>query len=176
MPPDAGRSLSRLGERLPAPPKTLRPDVRWGCKGGGTRQLSRGQGRGHGFCGAAAAAIVPGGSASVTTSRTLGVTDQDLRQSEAWLGNRRHLAGMIRAVVAARRRRPIVAVVAGGSTLLGHGVALEGAWYNERLLEGLIPVVVGGGCMWLWRWYGVSRYSYPLYYKRLKCRWRCRRR
>ncbi len=38
--------------------------------------------------------------ASVTAGRTPGVTDQDLRRSEAWLGNRRRLAGVIRAVVA----------------------------------------------------------------------------
>ncbi len=38
--------------------------------------------------------------ASVTTGRTPGVTDHNLRWSEAWLGNRRHLPGVIRAVVA----------------------------------------------------------------------------
>jgi hypothetical protein len=38
--------------------------------------------------------------ASVATGRAPGVTDQNLHRSEAWLGNIRHLAGMIRAVVA----------------------------------------------------------------------------
>ncbi len=38
--------------------------------------------------------------ASVTASRTPGVTDQDLCQSEAWLGKCRHLAGVIGAVIA----------------------------------------------------------------------------
>jgi hypothetical protein len=38
--------------------------------------------------------------ASITAGRTPGVTDQDLRRSETWLGKRRQLAGMIRAVVA----------------------------------------------------------------------------
>jgi hypothetical protein len=38
--------------------------------------------------------------ASVTAGRMPGVTDQNLRRSEAWLGNRQCLAGMIRAVVA----------------------------------------------------------------------------
>jgi hypothetical protein len=92
--------LPRLGARSPAPPGTLRPDVRWVRQGGGTGQLIRGRGRGRGFRGAAAAAILPGGSASVTAGRTPGVTDQDLRRSEAWLGNRRRLAGVIRAAVA----------------------------------------------------------------------------
>ncbi len=106
MPPDAGRSLPRPGARPPAPPGTLRPNVRWGRKGGGTGQLSRGRGQGQGqgwgrgFRCAAAATIVPGGSASVTAGRTPEVTDQDLRRSEAWLGNRRRLAGVIRAAVA----------------------------------------------------------------------------
>jgi hypothetical protein len=38
--------------------------------------------------------------ASVTAGRTPGFTDQDLRRLEAWLGNHRRLAGVIRAVVA----------------------------------------------------------------------------
>jgi hypothetical protein len=33
--------------------------------------------------------------ASVTTGRTTGVTDQNMRRSEAWLCNRRRLAGVI---------------------------------------------------------------------------------
>ncbi len=37
-----------------------------------------------------------------------------------------------------RRRRPIIAVVAGGSILLGHSVAPEGTWYNNHLLEGSV--------------------------------------
>ncbi len=45
----------------------------------------------------------------------------------------------------ARRRRPIVAVVARGGILLGHGVAPGGAWYNDHL-KGSVAVVVGGGC------------------------------
>ncbi len=38
--------------------------------------------------------------ASVTAGRTPGVTDQDLRRSEAWLDKRRRLTGVIRTVVA----------------------------------------------------------------------------
>ncbi len=59
--PVRGRRRPHLGVRLPAPPRTWRPTVRWGCQGGGGGQRSWGQGRGHGFRGAAAAAIVPGG-------------------------------------------------------------------------------------------------------------------
>ncbi len=56
-----------------------------------------GAGAGARVCGVAAANIVPG---SVTAGRTPGVTDQDLRRSEAWLIKCRRLAGVIRAVVA----------------------------------------------------------------------------
>jgi hypothetical protein len=38
-------------------------------------------------------------NASVTAGQTPGVMDQDLRRLEAWLGNRRRLAGAIKAVV-----------------------------------------------------------------------------
>jgi hypothetical protein len=38
--------------------------------------------------------------ASIIAGQTPGVTDQDLWRLEAWLGNRRHLAGLIRAVIA----------------------------------------------------------------------------
>jgi hypothetical protein len=38
--------------------------------------------------------------ASITAGLTPGVTDQDMRRLEAWLGNCRRLAGVIRAVVA----------------------------------------------------------------------------
>jgi hypothetical protein len=72
--------------------------------------------------------------ASVTAGRTLGVRDQDLRWLEAWLGKYRSLAGvMARLLLPACCRRPIIAVVAGGSILLGHGVVPGGAWYANRL-------------------------------------------
>jgi hypothetical protein len=60
MLPDAGQSLLHPGSR-PVPPGTLRPTVQWVREGGGARQRSWGQGWGRGFCGMAAAAIVPGG-------------------------------------------------------------------------------------------------------------------
>ncbi len=70
--------------------------------------------------------------ARITAGRTPAVTDQDLRRSVAWRGNRRRLAGvMARLSSPARHRRPVVAVV--GSILLGHGVAPEGAQYADRM-------------------------------------------
>jgi hypothetical protein len=73
--------------------------------GGITKGAAPGSGVGGGGGGAGFAARPPPPScraenASVTAGRTPGVTDQDLRRSEAWLGNRRRLAGVIRAVVA----------------------------------------------------------------------------
>jgi hypothetical protein len=54
--------------------------------------------------------------ARVTAGWTPGVMDKDLRRSKAWLANRRPLAGvMARLSSPARRRRPVVAVVAGAS-------------------------------------------------------------
>jgi hypothetical protein len=58
------------------------------------------RGRGTGFAAQPPPPSCRAEYASVTTGWTLGVTDQDLRRSEAWLGNRGHLAGLIRAVVA----------------------------------------------------------------------------
>jgi hypothetical protein len=72
--------------------------------------------------------------ASVTAGWTPGVTDQDLRWLEAWLGHRRCLAGVMAGLsLPARHRRPIVAVAAWGSILLGHDVVLGGAYYADRL-------------------------------------------
>ncbi len=45
--------------------------------------------------------------------------------------------------------------MAGGSILLGHGVAPGGAWYNERLKALVVCTVfveVGCGLLWLWQW------------------------
>jgi hypothetical protein len=67
--------------------------------------------------------------------------DQDLRRSEAWLGNCRRLAGVIRAVVAGLL--PQAHHRSRGQ--LSHGVASGGAWYNDRL-KGSVAVVVGGSC------------------------------
>ncbi len=54
--------------------------------------------------------------ARVTAGRTLGVMDQDLRWSEVWLPNRQPLAGVMAGLsLPARRRRPVVAVMAGAS-------------------------------------------------------------
>jgi hypothetical protein len=86
------------GVRSPTPPWTRRPTMRWGYQGGGARHWSRGWGRRF-----TARPPPPSGRAeyaSVTAGQTPGVTDQDLHQSEAWLGNRRRLTGVIGAVVA----------------------------------------------------------------------------
>ncbi len=55
-------------------------------------------------------------NACVTAGRTLGVMDQDLRQSEAWLANRQPLMGMMAGLLLpARHHRLVVTVVAGAS-------------------------------------------------------------
>ncbi len=73
--------------------------------GGIAKRAAPGSGVGGGGGGAGFAARPPPPScrveyATVTAGRTPGVTGQNLRRSEAWLGNRRRLAGVIRAVVA----------------------------------------------------------------------------
>ena len=73
--------------------------------GGSAKGAASGSGVGGGGGGAGFAARPPPPScraeyASVTAGRTPGDKDQDLRRSEAWLGKRRCLAGVIRAVVA----------------------------------------------------------------------------
>jgi hypothetical protein len=95
-----GRRHPHAGERLPVSLGTWRPTV-WG---GVARGAAPGSGVGDGGRGAGFAVRPPLPScraeyASVTAGRMPGVTDRDLRQSEAWLGNRRRLAGAIRAVV-----------------------------------------------------------------------------
>ncbi len=98
--PIRGRPCPRPGARLPAPPGTWRPTVRWGCQRGGVRQQSRGQGWGRRFVAQPPPPSCLVEYASVTAGRMPGVTDQDLRRSEAWLGKCLRLAGVIRAVVA----------------------------------------------------------------------------
>ncbi len=88
------------GACLPALPGIWRPTVRWGHQGGGARQRSWGRGRGRRFAARPPPKSCLAKYARVTAVQTPGVTDQDLRRSEAWLGNCRRLAGMIRAVVA----------------------------------------------------------------------------
>ncbi len=73
--------------------------------GGATRGAApgssvRGGGGGTGFAARPPSPLCQAEYASVTAGQTLGVTDQDLRQSEAWLGNHQRLAGAIRAAVA----------------------------------------------------------------------------
>jgi hypothetical protein len=87
--------------------------------------------------------------AHVIAGRTPGVTVQDLRRSEAWLGNRRRLVGVMAGLsLPAHCRRPVVAVLARGSTSLGHGVAPRGARCADRL-EGWMDLapLFGWGCV-----------------------------
>jgi hypothetical protein len=91
--------------------------------------------------------------ARVTSSRTTGVTDQDLHQSEAWLANRWPLMGvMARLTLLACHCRPVVAVMARRSILPGHGVVPGCARYANRL-EGLVRLaqkLVGVVCCGMW--------------------------
>jgi hypothetical protein len=103
------------------------------AKGAAPGSRAGGRGGGAGF-GAWPPPLCWAEYASITADRTPGVADQDLRQSEAWLGNRRRLASMMAGLSwLACRRRPVVAVMARGSISLGHGMALGGAWYANRL-------------------------------------------
>jgi hypothetical protein len=98
--PIRGRRCPRPGARSPAPPRIWGPTVRWGGQGGGAGHQSRGRGRGHGFAAWPPPTSCLAEYASVTARRMPGVTDQDLRRSEALLGKHRRLADVIRAVVA----------------------------------------------------------------------------
>ena len=55
----------------------------------------------------------------ITSNRTLGLTEQDLLRSRAWMGNQYRVNLAIDTLN--QRRRPMLAVVAGGSISLGHG-------------------------------------------------------
>jgi hypothetical protein len=56
----------------------------------------------------------------VTANRTQGLTEVDLEQSRAFLGNRHRLA--LLAHTLQTRKKPVDAVFCGGSITLGHGV------------------------------------------------------
>jgi len=66
----------------------------------------------------------------LTSKQTPGLSSV-LRQSEAWIGNQYRLAQTMKAL--SSQQRPIVAVVAGGSISLGHGVQPDEARYADRL-------------------------------------------
>jgi len=66
----------------------------------------------------------------LTSKQTPGLSSV-LRQSEAWIGNQYRLVQTMKAL--SSRKRPIVAVVAGGSISLGHGVQPDEARYADRL-------------------------------------------
>ena len=66
----------------------------------------------------------------LTSKQTPGLSSA-LRQSEAWIGNQYRLSQTMKAL--SSQQRPIVAVVAGGSISLGHGVQPDEARYADRL-------------------------------------------
>ncbi len=98
--PIRGRHRPLPGARLPVPPGTWRPTVRWGRQGGGTGSGVGGGGEGAGFVARPPPPSCLAEYASVTAGQTPGVADQDLRRSEAWLSKCRCLAGVISAVIA----------------------------------------------------------------------------
>ncbi|KAL7539092.1 hypothetical protein ACHAXR_009021 [Thalassiosira sp. AJA248-18] len=67
----------------------------------------------------------------ITAKQTPGITNTDFRRSQAWLGNQYRLTQTMKAL--SSRQRPVVAVVAGGSISLGHGVTPDSVRYAERL-------------------------------------------
>jgi len=66
----------------------------------------------------------------LTSKQTPGLSSV-LRQSEAWIGNQYRLTQTMKAL--SSRQRPIVAVVAGGSISIGHGVQPDEARYADRI-------------------------------------------
>ena len=66
----------------------------------------------------------------LTSKQTPGLSGV-LRQSEAWIGSQYRLAQTMKTL--SSQQRPIVAVVAGGSISLGHGVQPDEARYADRL-------------------------------------------
>jgi hypothetical protein len=106
------------------------------------------RGGGAGFVARPPPSLFGKGYASVTAGRMPGDMDQDLHRLEAWLGNRRHLAGMIRAVIPGPPPQGRPRSCGRGGILLRHGVAPGGAWYKDRL-EGSVVCTVNiaeGGC------------------------------
>jgi hypothetical protein len=93
--------------------------------------------------------------ASVTAGRMPGVTDQDLHRSEAWLGNRRCLAVMIRAVVAG----PLPQAQRPGCRQGGH-IARPRHGAGGRMVQRPSQGVGCCGCgQWLWLWWWCVKIS-----------------
>ena len=70
------------------------------------------------------------------SNRTRGLTSEDLEHSRALIGNRHRLAVLANKLVV--RKRPVTAVVCGGSISLGHGLQDGGKRrYSHRLQEWL---------------------------------------
>jgi hypothetical protein len=98
--PVLGRHRPCPRARLPAPPRTWRPTVRWGCQGGSVQQRSQGRGQGHRFWGVAATAIMPGGIRQRHRRPNAGSHGPGPVPVRGMLGNHRRLPGVIRTVVA----------------------------------------------------------------------------
>jgi hypothetical protein len=98
----------------------------------GSRVGGGGRGRGRSFAVQLLPPLCCAEYAPVTAGQTPGVTNQDLRRLEVWLGNCHHLAGVMAGLsFLACCRRPVVEFVTGGSILLGHGMAPGGARYTD---------------------------------------------
>ncbi len=67
----------------------------------------------------------------IVSHQTPGLTTQDLLRSRALIGNQYRLERVMESL--SSRERPVVAVVAGGSISLGHGLANDQHRYSNRL-------------------------------------------
>ncbi|KAL7437261.1 hypothetical protein ACHAXM_005547 [Skeletonema potamos] len=67
----------------------------------------------------------------IVSKQTPGLTPQDLLRSRALIGNQYRLERVMESL--SSRDRPVVAVVAGGSISLGHGLANDHHRYADRL-------------------------------------------
>jgi hypothetical protein len=92
--------------------------------------------------------------ASVTAGRMPGVTDQDLRRSEAWLGNHRRLAGVIRAVVASPPLQGHPRGRGRGGHLARPRRGAEGRMVQRppRGVGCVYCYYCGRWWLWLWQW------------------------
>jgi hypothetical protein len=139
----------RACQHRPGPGNPPRGEV---AGGSGAGWQSWGQGRGRRFCGAAAAAVMPGGIRLCHCQPDARSHRPGPAPVGGMVSNLQRLAGMMaRLSLPACPCRPIVVVVARGSILLGHGVAPGGARYANRLEGWMILAPIWPGCE-LWHW------------------------
>jgi hypothetical protein len=147
MPPDAGQSLPHQGASSSLSGGAL-AGAAWDLAAYRAVRLPGGQHQAAKLEMGAGARVLRHGcqrhcaGRNTPVSSTPGGMDQDLRRSEAWLGNRWHLAGMIRAVVAGPLPQAHCCGCGWGGILLDRGVVPGGAWYNNRL-GGLVVCTCG---------------------------------